>query len=284
MKKVWTDEDVAYLEENWGKLSMAVLMKKLGASRRQIGFEATALGLGRWLDSCEFITLAQFAQAIGVDRRLCERRLIAMNFPIEHKQFDKVSYKLIDVDAFWKWAELHQDVFSFRDFPRGALGKEPAWVDVKRRANIRNHTKGNSEWSSTDEVLLKSMLKANRYTYADISDRLQRTELSIKKHIETLGLTERPIRKPRRPWTREEDETIKTMRSNHCPYGEIGKVLNRSEQQIRGRVERTFNPAFHGKQTEDALHTRAWHRVSIADFMTPKPVKAKKKRTSKKKM
>lgn len=283
MKKIWTEDEVAYLEENWGKLSMAVLMKKLNAKKREISDEATRLGLGRWLDSCEFITLSQFAKAIGVDRGQCERTLMAKGFPIEFKQFDKVRYKCVDTDAFWKWAETHQEVFSFKNFPKGALGKEPAWVDIKRRANIRNHSKNRCEWSVSDEALLKSMLKANRYTYSDISERLQRTEAAIKFHMSELGLNERPIRRPRRLWTDEEISTIKAMRAMHCTYGEIGKTIGRSEKQIRSCVERLFNPEYQRKK-KGAVHNGVWHRIELSDFIAPKPVKAKKKRTSKKKM
>ncbi len=56
----------------------------------------------------------------------------------------------------------------------------------KRDADVYRRKKEREPWTKQDELLLKSMVKANCYTYLYIAKRLQRTESAIKKKLEEL--------------------------------------------------------------------------------------------------
>ena len=52
-------------------------------------------------------------------------------------------------------------------------------------------------------------LKAFKYTYADLSKRLNRSEGAIKRRIHDLKLKQRPLREEVRMWT--EEETVQLL-------------------------------------------------------------------------
>lgn len=60
----WTKEEELYLEENWGTRSIQTIAKNLGRSVNAINVRKTRMGLGRFLDSGEYITYCQLLQIL----------------------------------------------------------------------------------------------------------------------------------------------------------------------------------------------------------------------------
>jgi hypothetical protein len=61
----WTDEDKAYLADNWGSVSMPTLMTKLNRNKNAILIMVQRLDLGAFLDSGDYITLNQLLLSLG---------------------------------------------------------------------------------------------------------------------------------------------------------------------------------------------------------------------------
>ena len=51
------------------------------------------------------------------------------------------SKEMVDMRKFWEWAEENKKQLNFAKFEKGALGKEPDWVDEKRKLDYKNPTK-----------------------------------------------------------------------------------------------------------------------------------------------
>lgn len=52
----------------------------------------------------------------------------------------KNRFRVIDIDAFWKWAEDNKSILDFSRFEKYGLGAEPDWVDVKRKADYKKRS------------------------------------------------------------------------------------------------------------------------------------------------
>ncbi len=154
---------------------------------------------------------------------------------------------MIDIDEFWKWAEDHKEFLDFSKFEEYSLGKEPAWVKVKRRADfekLQSQGAHNEAWTTTIDQKLKRMLSQHKYTYRDLSKELNRSEGAIKRRILDLGLKERPVRNKTRMWTEEEVETLCEMAEKGYDWGQIADKLGRTALATRGKYERLLNPSY----------------------------------------
>lgn len=141
--KKWTDEETEFLEEHWGRASTEWIAEKLGKDVKSVKGRAYYIGLGNACDAYGFITFTAVHNALfGYNpSQGCVDRLLAKGFPAMLRIFNKKRYRVVDLDKFWKWLEVHQDEISFLKFERYSLGVEPEWVDKKRRADWRAHNK-----------------------------------------------------------------------------------------------------------------------------------------------
>lgn len=213
--KTWTPEEDAFLQDKWGTLSIPIIAKQLGRSVGAINNRRYHLGCGAHLEN---------------DHR------------VNHCRF-----QVVDLEEFWKWAEDHKDIMDFSRFEEYSLGKEPAWVKVKRRADfekLQSQGAHNEVWATTIDQKLKRMLSQHKYTYRDLSKELSRSEGAIKRRILDLGLKERPVRNKTRMWTEEEVETLCEMAEKGYDWEQIAEKLDRSALATRGKYERLMNPAY----------------------------------------
>lgn len=243
--KKWTQKELDYLDNNWGRASIPSIAKKLNRSVNAVKIKAVRRGLGCHLHSGERITLFEFCEAIGKRNSYSQikDRWARLGLPIHYQKSIKRRYAMIDIDEFWEWAEKHKDIVDFDAFPEGTFGEEPEWVQQARHASYLAKFK-TLPWTASEDNQLKDMLKAYKYTYNDLSVRLHRTEGAIKRRIITLGLPYRPIRNYDKQWQDSEVETLLRMRADgHC-WEEIGKALGRSGSATRGKYERLQNPDY----------------------------------------
>ena len=64
MNRKWTKEDVEYLKEKWGNVSISSIAKKLNRSVNAVKLKAKRLGLGPMLENGSYVTLNQVAIAL----------------------------------------------------------------------------------------------------------------------------------------------------------------------------------------------------------------------------
>lgn len=246
LNRAWTEEEDVYLEEHWGSKSIPTLAKNLGRSRNAVMVRKTRLGLGRFLDSGDYITYSQFLQAIyGIDNASSAYRepKIEKGFPIRKKKRGSISYRVIYLDDFWEWAEENKRLIDFSKMEENILGAEPDWVKRKRRIDFECRVR-TDPWTMADDGKLKRMLSKYRYSYTEIAAELNRTEGAIKRRICTLGLKERPMRAESRPWTDEEIQTLVFMYEEGWSFEKIGAELKRSALACRGRMKRIEHPEY----------------------------------------
>ena len=200
-KKQWTEKEEAYLQDKWGTVSIKGLSKALGRSENAIIVRAQRLGCGAHLAGDTRISLNQLMLAIYGKNMLgyTSDRLIRYGLPVKWHVVKKNRFRVIDIDAFWKWAEDNKSILDFSRFEKYGLGAEPDWVDVKRKADYKKlqlHGQHNAAWTKTEDDKLRYLLSKGTYTYSDLAAELRHSEGAIKRRILDLGINKKPVRCP----------------------------------------------------------------------------------------
>ena len=237
----WTEEEEEFLAENWGMFSMEHIAKKLNRTPHAIQIRAVKLGLGPFLESGDYITLNQLLlQLRGYNgRTYTVKQWIEKGLPVKTKKVKSSSFKVVNLDDFWKWAEKNRTLIDFSMLEENALGKEPQWLKDQRKADIKMKKFKRGPWTKAEDKRLINLLREFRWTYREISEKLNRTEGAIKRRMLDLGLKERPVRMSNHnPWTKEEEEIVIELYNKGYQPDIMTQYINRSAQAIRGKIER----------------------------------------------
>lgn len=135
------------------------------------------------------------------------------------------------------------DLLDFSSFEKNALGKEPDWVQSKRESDIhrsRNYKTRQVEWTKREDNYLKMLLKQQKYTYDEISEKLQRTIGAIQRRMLFLEIRDRPIKNSAESWTQEETEKLLKMIQKGYSCEWIAEKLGRSTKSIKGKLYRKY--------------------------------------------
>lgn len=246
--KNWTPEEDQILKEMWGVSPISSICAKLGRSQGAINNRKIRLGLGRFYENGDYVTLNQLYNALygrNVSGYQVKSWIEDRGLPVFRKtRGSKYSVRCIKVDKFWKWAEQNRDIIDFSRFEKYALGPEPDWVDQQRRFSQKKACAVTLEpWTAADDEKLKFLLSQYKYSTTEIATRLCRTEGAVIRRISTLQLKSRPIRNdPHTPWTDDELGLLDELIRKGANYTVMAAELPRhSEKAIRGIVWRYYH-------------------------------------------
>jgi hypothetical protein len=243
-RKPWTEEEVDYLESNWGSLSINGIAKHLNRSFHSVKMKARRLGLSDPLLHFDGITLHQLSSVLNISDTVLRHWVKQYDFPAKQKLFVKERRVLVvKYKDFWDWAKRNKQMIDFSRLEPNILGPEPSWVKEKRKAdqikNIHLSKTKRTPWSKDEDAWLKWMLKKFKYTYPEIAAELKRSQGAIKRRIKDLGLKERPVRLPNHfRYTEEEVKLLIDLYEKGYSFEVIGKMLNKSALGVRGKLER----------------------------------------------
>lgn len=238
----WSVEELNYLENKWGDISIPAIAKNLNRSINAVVLKANRTGLGMHLHSGNEITLFQLISAMGKKNNFSwyVDKWIRYGIPFKYKKSINKRYKVIKIEDFWKWAVKNKDILDFSTFEENMLGKEPIWVIEKRKADIIESRYKKTPWTKEEDNLLRSLLNSYRFSYIEISKRLNRTEGGIKRRMQDLKIKQRPLKADNHiAWSNEETELLIRLRNEGYRCDVISeKIKNRSAQAVRGKLER----------------------------------------------
>ncbi len=237
----WSQQDIEYLEDNYGQVSMKHLMEKLDRSESAITNKVSRLGLGRWYHNLDEVTLHELALGISTDYKSLVRWAERYGFPIRKKRLKKHYIRVVRIDEFWKWAEKNKNMIEWSKFEPRILGAEPDWVTVARNAATKSNDKSVKKiaWSKDEDEKLLWMLKQHKYTYPQIAEELSRTHGAVKRRISDLGIKLRPLYLDNhRKYTDQEIKNIISMYKDGHSFKTIAAKFGRSEAGVRGKIER----------------------------------------------
>ncbi|ELC8386004.1 phage protein [Clostridium perfringens] len=243
--RIWTEEDINYLREKWGLVSVDVIAKKLNRTVISVRKKASYLKLGKWIDNIQYIKFRELIMALGYSESgycYLKKKFKLLNFPMISKKVSKMKIEVVDIEEFWKWAEKNKSELNFANFNEGVLGKEPNWVKEKRKSDQINPAKVNvkKRWTKEEDNLLIAKVKSNTYTYKMISEDLFRTESAIKRRLMDLNVPYRPIPEGWKPWSEEEENKAIMLREKGYDCFAIGRILGRTQMSVDDKLRSYF--------------------------------------------
>lgn len=242
--RCWTDEELKYLDENWGYTSLKSMSAHLDRTIIAITDKARRLGYPEYTHSGDYITFNQLRIHLGLGKVSRSRSWIATrNLPVHYKQLKRRRIAVVYIDEWWEWAEKNQDVLDLSKLEPLILGKEPKWVEAKRlNDKIRNATIRTGLFTPDEDARLIGMLKTYRYTISQIAQALQRKEGAIKGRIATLGLKYRPVPESHHnKWTEEEVNLLHQMIAEQRDYLYMQeKLVNRNKTAIQSKISTIY--------------------------------------------
>lgn len=241
--KLWTEDEINYLEEQWGTKSIKTIGVKLNRTVDAVKNKAYEIGLRSFLNQGEYITFHQLIKTMGYTGgyKHLEERLLKVNFPMKYKKVINRRYKIVYLKDFWRWVEKHKQDISFAKFEKGTLGEEPKWVDEKRKADLSNPSKlkHNRKWTKAEDSLLIAKTKSCRYTYKDLAKEFNRTEAAIKRRLYDLAVPYRPIPLDTHiKWTDEENKKMFELYEKGYDTYAIAQALNKTHLSISDRLKK----------------------------------------------
>jgi biotin operon repressor len=241
----WTKGELDRLAEEWGQYSIPTLAKRLNRSEDAIKIRAQRMGLGAHIAASELISLNVLMQELGLSRGGSNytwsfQKLKEAGLKIHTQRVQNNSFRMVDIEEFWEFAEKNRHLFDFSRLEENALGAEPSWVKVKRAEDYRRTflvKPHNHKWTDAEDKELLRLLRAYRYTYPEIAAKLRRSEGAIQRRVNDLGIKERPIKVDNHvQWTEEQFKQLGRMMKAGSNYETMSAVLGKSAKAIRGKV------------------------------------------------
>ena len=242
MNRTWTKEEVEYLKEKWGNVSIPILAKKLNRSVNAVKLKAGRLNLGPMLENGAYVTLNQLAIALTGKNfsSYCKKSWIEnRGMPVHNKKVINNTFKIIYLDEFWKWAEKNRSFLDFSKMETLTLGKEPEWVNEQRKKDYTsNALQRKDKWTPYEDDKLRYLLKQQKYGYAEVAEILHRSEGAIQRRCADLGIRERPVKADicGNLWTDDMYRIIAKGIKNGDSYSLIANRIGKSEKAVRGKV------------------------------------------------
>ena len=243
-KRAWTTEEISYLCENWGHVSLEIVSERVHHSINAINMKKNELGLDAFLNSGEYITLNQLMRALtgkNVSGYKLKSWVENRGMPIHKKAVSKRRVTVVYLDECWKWDEQWKSFIDFSKMEPLALGKEPAWLPEQRSKDFTAHALQRKDpWTAEEDSRLRMLLQRQQYGYAELSEMLRRSEGSIQRRCLDLGLKARPVRADNHgknaEWLPEHYEALASGIRRGDSYAMIGREIGKSGKAVRGKV------------------------------------------------
>lgn len=241
----WTREEYNLLAEWWGQYSIPTIAKRMNRSEDAIRIKASRMGLGAHVAASDLISFNVLIQELGISKNgssysFTYKKLTAAGLPIHTHRVQSNSFRMVNIEEFWTFAEKNRRLFDFSRLEENVLGEEPAWVKVKRTEDFKRTfmvKPKNVHWTEAEERELLRLLRQYKYTYPEIAAKLNRSEGSIQRRIQDLGYKERPIKADNHvQWTDEQLQALGRMMKDGCSYETMSAALGKSAKAIRGKV------------------------------------------------
>lgn len=240
--KRWSDEDIDYLKESWGKYGVDNIAKKVQKTKESVCAKAYRLKLGRQVDYQGYITLAHLSELLSMDKTTFYKYAKKYTLKYTEKKLPKSTIKITTTDNFFSWAKDHQDIIDVCSIPINHLGVEPDWLKDLRQYRIDNPNhpakQKQREWTSIDLSKLEIYIKSGDCTLSDLANKLNRTESSVYNKVTNLGLAHCLKLEERKVWDDNETavllDCIKNLdEGRKVDWKNIAASLGRSENACR---------------------------------------------------
>lgn len=183
--KKWSEKDINYLDENWGKSTLASLSTHLKRTKKAVVLKSKRIGLGASTRADEYMTARQVAKMLNVDSHTVLRWVEKHHLRAYRKMLlYKREFILIKHYHLLRWLKNNQDRFDSRKIEFSDFGYTPEWLEGKRKKDRGLPKKRFKKW--TDFEIQKIIEYSKDMKYKDIAKIMNRSINSIEKKFSRL--------------------------------------------------------------------------------------------------
>ena len=230
-RKQWTQEEIDYLVIKTETISIKSMANKLDRSYDSVTNKMNELGLNAQ-DGSEQINLSDICSALNVSHPVVRNWIDS--YGLKAKKIGK--YVKIKPEDWWTWAEKNQHRVDWDRVHPKTFGIEPEWVN-KLRGKPHRYTFHAKEWTKQDDAMLEYLVKQQKYTYDQISKKLDRSHSALKTRLYDLAIYERPVPKKQRRYSKEEIKTVVKLRLAGRSFQSIAEEINGNALYITDRFQ-----------------------------------------------
>lgn len=187
--KRWTQEEVEFLQDNWGVKPIPKIVKKLNRTPTAIECKALSLKLGPTKEANEYITAIEVARMMGIDKKAVYKWIAKYGLNAKKKIVSrKKKLHLVTMPDLVKWLKANPDKWDSRKVDLYALGEEQPWLIEKRKLD---RDKKCTRYWTTKEVMIAIHMRKTGFTHKKIAERLGRTWQSVANKLYKIEKKER---------------------------------------------------------------------------------------------
>lgn len=189
MRKYFTPEEEAYIEEYFGIKSAEAIGRKLGIPSKSVINKAYKMGLTSLIDCSGKITANMLATLVGYDFKVIKKWISNHGLPHVRRSLNHNATRkhiLIDPKQFWVWAEKNKERIDFLRIERNVIVPEPEWVEVERNKLKKNPIKPRKIWTAQEELQVWDMYYGRGMLQKDIAKKFDVTTVAIEKKLKQL--------------------------------------------------------------------------------------------------
>ena len=233
-------EQLDYLEESVGKHSINIIATKLGKKVRSLEMYRKRRGIPSSREAADGISVTLFAETVGRCAESVYDWIEKQQLPVKKIPIGSKKEMFIDLDKFWPWAWQHKYFIDFSIIEEGSFGVEPDWVKDLRKMDMTDWGKKGWDrpWTPAEDTKLRNLLRLQKYTYRQLADMIQRTELAIQGRLYQINEKFRPMPEPRRVWSPEETIKFEKLYEDGYSVFQISRILDRNELQVKAKIVR----------------------------------------------
>jgi hypothetical protein len=183
--KEWSESDINYLDENWGKVTLAYLSTKLKRTKKAVVLKSKRLKLGASTRADEYMTARQVSVLLNIDCHTVLRWVEKHNLKAVRKvMLYKREFILIKYYHLLRWLKNNQNRFDSRRIDSSNFGYEPLWLQDKRKKDKELPKKRFRKWTPFEIQRIIELSKNMKYK--DIAKTMNRSHNSIEKKFGRL--------------------------------------------------------------------------------------------------
>ena len=158
-KRIWSKEEEELLIDLWGTISIEKLAKELNRTESSIRNKVFNLGLGSAINNnYEGLKIQEICELFNISRTVVDGYWIPLGLKYKTRKIsEKSSYRYVEIKDLLEFLELNQNIWDSRNLEKDILGKEPEWLNKKRKRDI------NKPEIMQLEFMKQSLILANKY-------------------------------------------------------------------------------------------------------------------------
>ncbi|MFI8657545.1 hypothetical protein [Priestia megaterium] len=183
----WTEQEDEYLLKYYGSKSLERISRRLQRSIPALESRLSRLGVYGVRAYTGKIMVYELAKCLQVDVHTIYNWIRNNRLPYKMTRARTRNFIVIDVLAFWKWAEQNKKFLNFSKIPRHTLIPEPDWVNKQRKYDYYNRPKHeNKKWTEEDDARLWYMFYEEGRTQQEIGQLIGRSRYGVQRRLNRL--------------------------------------------------------------------------------------------------